>query len=78
MAWYLVKHGDNFTFTFTRDVLWISRKEHRYEALTVKVVYVCYNSVVYHWATGWMIGGSSPGKGWEFFSSPPRPYRAGA
>jgi len=24
---------------------------------------------------GWMIGGSSPGKGWEFFSSPPRPDR---
>jgi len=22
-----------------------------------------------------MIGGSSPGRGWEFFSSPPRPYR---
>jgi hypothetical protein len=26
-------------------------------------------------ATGRMIGGSSPGKGWEFFSSPPRPDR---
>jgi len=25
--------------------------------------------------TGWMIGGSRPGRGWEFFSSPPRPYR---
>jgi len=25
------------------------------------------------WATGWMIGGSSPGRGWEFFTSPPRP-----
>jgi hypothetical protein len=24
---------------------------------------------------GWMIGGSSPTKGWEFFSSPPRPDR---
>jgi len=28
---------------------------------------------VIHWATGWMIMGSSPGRGWEFFSSPPRP-----
>jgi hypothetical protein len=27
------------------------------------------------WATGWMIGGSSPGMVWEFFSSPPRPDR---
>jgi hypothetical protein len=32
-------------------------------------------SVVQHWATGWMIGGSSPGRGWEFFSSPPCPER---
>jgi hypothetical protein len=23
--------------------------------------------------TGWMIGGSSPGRGWENFSLPPRP-----
>jgi hypothetical protein len=34
-----------------------------------------YSSVVQRWAMGWMIGGSSPGKGWEFFSSPPRPDR---
>jgi hypothetical protein len=33
------------------------------------------SSVAYWWATGWMIVGSSPGKGWEFFSSPPRPDR---
>jgi hypothetical protein len=26
-------------------------------------------------ALGWMIGGSSPGRGWEFFSSLPRPDR---
>jgi hypothetical protein len=25
------------------------------------------SSVVQRWATGWMIGGSSPGRGWEFF-----------
>jgi len=24
---------------------------------------------------GWMIEGSSPGRGWKFFSSPPRPDR---
>jgi hypothetical protein len=29
--------------------------------------------VVQCWATGWMIWSSSPGRGWEFFSSPPRP-----
>jgi len=23
------------------------------------------------WAVGWMMEGSSPGRGWEFFSSPP-------
>jgi hypothetical protein len=27
------------------------------------------------WATGWMIRGSSPGQGWKFLSSPPRPDR---
>jgi len=26
-------------------------------------------------ATCWMIDGSSPGRGWEFFSSPPWPDR---
>jgi len=28
-----------------------------------------------HWAMGWTIGSSSPGSGWEFFSSPPHPDR---
>jgi hypothetical protein len=28
------------------------------------------SSVVRRWATGWMIEGSNPGKGWEFFFSP--------
>jgi hypothetical protein len=31
--------------------------------------------MVQHWATGCMIGGLSPGRGWEFFSSPPCPDR---
>jgi hypothetical protein len=30
---------------------------------------------VQRWATGWTIGGSSPGRGWEFFCVPPRPDR---
>jgi hypothetical protein len=33
------------------------------------------SSVVWRWAMGWMIVGSSLGWGWEFFSSPPRPDR---
>jgi hypothetical protein len=33
------------------------------------------SSVLQRWATGWMIGGSSRGRCWEFFSSPPRPDR---
>jgi hypothetical protein len=37
------------------------------------------SSVEQRWATGWMMGDSSPsrwgGRGWECFSSPPRPYR---
>jgi hypothetical protein len=33
------------------------------------------SSVVERWATDWMIGGSSPGSGWEFFSSPSWPDR---
>jgi hypothetical protein len=24
---------------------------------------------------GWMNGGSNPGRGWKFFSSPPRPHQ---
>jgi hypothetical protein len=32
--------------------------------------------VVWRLATGWMIRGSSPGRGWEFFSAPPRPRPA--
>jgi hypothetical protein len=32
-------------------------------------------TVVQRWATGWMIGGESPDRGWEFFSSPPCPDR---
>jgi len=31
------------------------------------------SSVLQSWVTGWMIGGSGPGRGWEFLSSPPRP-----
>jgi hypothetical protein len=33
------------------------------------------SSVVERWDMSWMIGGLSPGKAWEFFSSPPQPYR---
>jgi hypothetical protein len=33
------------------------------------------SSVVQRWAAGWMIGGSSPGRGWEFLSSPPHSDR---
>jgi hypothetical protein len=33
------------------------------------------NSVVQRWTTGWMIGGSGPGRDWEFFSSPRLPDR---
>jgi hypothetical protein len=33
------------------------------------------SSVAQRWAMGWMIGGSSPGRGWGFVSSPPRPER---
>jgi hypothetical protein len=31
------------------------------------------SSVVRRWDTSWMIGGSSRGRGWEFFSSPSCP-----
>jgi len=27
------------------------------------------------WATGWVVGGSSPGNGWEIFFFPPLPDR---
>jgi hypothetical protein len=31
------------------------------------------SSFIERWPTGWMIGGSSLGRGWEFFSSLPVP-----
>jgi hypothetical protein len=34
--------------------------------------------VVQRWATGWMIGGSSPARGWGFFCSPLRLDHSGA
>jgi hypothetical protein len=34
-----------------------------------------YSTVLQVWATGWMIVGLCPGRGWEFFSSPPSPDR---
>jgi hypothetical protein len=51
-------------------------KTKRY-ILTVQRCIIRVSSAVQRWATGWMIGGSSPGRGWEFFSSPPRPDRSG-
>jgi hypothetical protein len=42
---------------------------------TVYSIYSQLPSLVWRWVTGWMIGGSSPGRGWEFFSLPPRPDR---
>jgi hypothetical protein len=33
------------------------------------------SSVVWQWATGGVNDSSSPGRGWEFFFSPPRPDR---
>jgi len=37
------------------------------------VMYLNFNTagINQRWATGWIIGGSSPCRGWEFFSSPP-------
>jgi hypothetical protein len=35
------------------------------------IITFCYISVVQHWAMDWMTRGSSPSRGWEFFSSPP-------
>jgi len=40
----------------------------------VQVSSTC-QKVLQRWSTGWMIGGSSPGRGWEFYASPPRPDR---
>jgi hypothetical protein len=44
-----------------------------YEVISILIL--SDGSVVQRWATGWTIKGSSPGRGWEFFSSPPRPDR---
>jgi hypothetical protein len=43
-------------------------------------LYLCFfrsrdSSAVQRWATGWMIWGSSPSRGWEFFSLPQHPDR---
>jgi hypothetical protein len=46
--------------------------------VSVSALFVCSVVLSFEWhrrSTGWMIGGSSLGRGWEFFSSPPRPDR---
>jgi hypothetical protein len=48
---------------------------HYQEAITGKPYRSRNSSVLQCWATGWMMGGSSPGRGWEFFSSPLRSDR---
>jgi hypothetical protein len=40
---------------------------------TVDMYFQWNSSVVEPWTIGWMVGGSSPLRGWEFLSSPPRP-----
>jgi hypothetical protein len=61
--------------------LWNYCNIHSRYTHTLHLNYCPYNSrrrdssVIQRWAMGWMIGGSSPGRGWEFFSSPPRPDR---
>jgi hypothetical protein len=62
------------TFTYMSH----SRQYRGANTIQTYIIYIGRSrnsSVVYRWATGWMIGGSSPGSGWEFFSSPPRPDR---
>jgi hypothetical protein len=58
MAWYLIKQTDNFTFTYIYIVL-------EMENFILKSIYSpsLYEVQIYL-ATGWMIWGSSPVKGW--------------
>jgi hypothetical protein len=56
----------------------ISCMLHPVTALDLQIFNLCMSpdsSVVQRWATGWMIRVSCPGRGWEFFSLPPRPDR---
>jgi len=46
----------------------------KFQTKVVNLNYMCISRKVGR-ATGWMIGGSSPGRGWKFFSSLPRPDR---
>jgi hypothetical protein len=116
MAWYLVKHTDNFTFAlriinkFHHSNRAGSRKHKKNRKCTLLESFwwwtielsmildvamarttASWNNSwckVSHWLTrfnvrgicyeprnftGWMIGGSSPGSGWEIFSSLQRP-----
>jgi hypothetical protein len=46
------------------------KKVHYYNETVNSIVITFrsrHSSVVQRWATGWMISGSSPGRGWEFF-----------
>jgi hypothetical protein len=56
------------------------KKKNKKKELSVNIVDLPFcrqsrDSSVVCWATGWIIGGLIPGRGWEFFSSPPRPDR---
>jgi hypothetical protein len=91
MAWCSVKHRDNFTFTFTFTFRLIevvffcygtstqcirSKPQSRHStSFQPSLVSFNDNSVVYRWATEWMIGGSNTGRSWKFFCSPSRPDR---
>jgi len=59
IACCLVKHRGNFTLRY------LTVFRHHYHIITHLTLA----------PTGWIIGCSSPGRGWEFFSPPPFPNR---
>jgi Na+/H+ antiporter NhaC len=43
--------------------------------LKTGIIIIIIIIIIQCWVTGWMNGGSSPGRGWKFFTLPPRPDR---
>jgi hypothetical protein len=70
--WFWVKNAWSYTFTSSYVfMVWYLVKHRNNFTFYLTKLRSRVSSMVQRWATDWMIGGSCPARGWEFFSSPP-------